>query len=443
MKKSIKVLAVTMVIVMIFGIVASAGSGYAHTEEDLIAFTPKWEGIQADNTVISLTPGRCQGEINFCWLSETENESFKISENEDMSDAISAEVVQKSAINGLISNNVTVSGLEEGKTYYYSYTENGVFSQPEKVKVQPDEKFTVLFVSDAQIGRSGDEELEEVLIRDTCGWNFTVDKMMAKYPDAAFVISGGDQFQTEDSIVQMKAYLSPEELRSIPVANTIGNHDSDASLYGDIFNNPNEVFELFRSKAGTGYYYTYGDALFITINSENASLIDPERVIREAVKAHPDTKWRIVTMHRDPYAGTHSDDTFSEERLVFASLYDCYDIDLVLAGHTHLYSRTNPMYGGKPAEEGTVYLQTSSASGSNYDPLPEKTASFIVSAFDTKVPTFTALTFDEDGSLHISTYRTDTDEVIDTFEVPDNDSDSKANVFTIIFSFFRTLFSML
>lgn len=442
MKKLFKILSVIIAVIMLFGIIVSAESGYAHTEKDLEAFAPKWDAIQADDTVISLTPGRCQGEINFAWLSSAENEQFMLSENADMSESKILHVEQKSAMNGLISNNVTATELEEGKTYYYLYTENGVFSEAEKITIRPDEKFTVLFVSDAQIGRSGDEELEEVLVRDTCGWNFTVDKMMAKYPDAAFAISGGDQFQTEDSLVQMKAYLSPEELRSLPVANTIGNHDSDATLYGDIFNNPNEVFELFRSKAGTGYYYTYGDALFITINSENASLVDPERVIRKAVNAHPDKKWRIVTMHRDPYAGTHSDDTFSDERLVFSSLYDCYDIDLVLAGHTHLYSRTNPMYGGKPAEEGTVYLQTSSASGSNYDPLPENLASFIVSAFDTRVPTFTALEFSEEN-LVVSTYRTDTDEVIDTYEVPDNDSDSTANIFTIIVSFFRTMFSMI
>ena len=442
MKKSLKAISLALILVMLSGITAFAGSGYAHTEEDLAAFAPKWDAIQADDTVISLTPGKTQGEINFGWLSETEGGSFKISEKEDMTDSVSVEVTQKEAINGLVSNKVTVTGLEEGKTYYYSYTENGVFSQPEKIKIQPDGKFTVLFISDAQIGRSGDEELTEVLVRDTCGWNFTVDKMTAKYPDAAFVISGGDQLQTEDSLVQMKAYLSPEELRSLPVANTIGNHDADASLYSDVFNNPNEVFELFKSEAGTGYYYTYGDALFITINSENTSLTDADRVLRKAVNAHPDKKWRIVTMHRDPYAATHSEDTFSDERLVFSSLYDCYDIDLVLAGHTHLYSRTKVMYGGNEAAEGTVYLQTSSASGSNYDPLPEETASFIVSAFDTKVPTFTALEFDEEN-LVISTYRTDTDEVIDTFEVPDNASDSKANVFTIVISFFGTLFSMI
>ncbi len=442
MKKTFKIISFMLVLIMLLCVVASAQSGYAHTEEDLKNFTPKWESIQSDDTVISLAPGKIQGEINFCWLSETEGESFKLSEKEDMTDSVSVEVTQSDAINGLVSNKVTVTGLEEGKTYYYSYTENGVFSFPEKIKIQPDDKFTVLYISDAQIGRSGDETLEEVLVRDTCGWNFTVDKMMSEYPDAAFAISGGDQFQSPDSLVQMKAYLSPEELRSLPVANTIGNHDSDSTLYGDIFNNPNEVFELFKSEAGTGYFYTYGDALFITINSENTSLTDSERVIRKAVKAYPDTKWRVVTMHRNPYSASLSDEDFSDERLLFSSLYDCYDIDLVLSGHDHLYSRTKVMFGGKEAAEGTVYLQTSSASGSNYDPLPEETASFIVSAFDTRVPTFTALTFGEE-TIEVSTYRTDTDEVVDSFEVEDNISDSKANCFTVIFSIFRTLFSMI
>ena len=147
-------------------------------------------------------------------------------------------------------------------------------------------------------------------------------------------------------------------------------------------------------------------------------------------------------MHRNPYSASLSDNDFSDIRLLFSSLYDCYDIDLVLAGHDHLYSRTKVMYGGKEAEEGTVYLQTSSASGSNYDPLPEETASFIVSAFDTRVPTYTALTFGTD-TIEVSTYRTDTDEIIDSFDVEDNVADSKANCFTVIFSIFRTLFSMI
>lgn len=445
MKKLLSVTALTLAALLVFGITAFAEPGFAYKDEVLAAFAPKWGAIQADETVISLTPGGEIGEMRFAWLSAEKDTdvSFRISENADMTAYKEIGVETSDAISDYNSNKVTVTGLEEGKTYYYSYTENGVWSEPAKFTVQPDDDFTVLYVSDAQIGRSGDETLKEILIRDTCGWNYTVDKMLAQYPNAAFAISGGDQFQSPDSITQMKAYLSPEEFRSLPVANTIGNHDDDSTLYGDIFNNPNEVYELRASEAGTGYYYTYGDTLFITINSNNNFIFDTARVLRKAVKAYPDTKWRVVTMHHNPYSASLSDDEYSEERVLFASLYDCYDIDLVLSGHDHFYSRTEVMYGGKKAEgEGTVYVQSSSASGSNYDPLPDETASFIVSAFDVRVPTYTAFTFTDDAIIG-TTYRTDTDEIIDSFEVKDNTSDSNANIFTMIVSIFRTLISMI
>lgn len=444
MKKTIKTISVVLVLTLIMSITAYAEPGFAYKDEVLTEFSPKWSQIQADDTVISVTPGATVGELRFAWLSSStdSNPAFKVSENSDMSDSEIFEVATADAIENLRSNKVTVTGLEQGKTYYYSYTENGVWSEAQPITVQPTDEFTVLYVSDAQIGRSGDETLEEILIRDTCGWNYTVEKMLTAYPNAAFAISGGDQFQSPDSLVQMKAYLSPEALRSLPVANTIGNHDDDSTLYGEIFNNPNEVDELMASEAGTGYYYTYGDTLFITINSNNNFMFDTAKVLREATKAYPDTKWRVVTMHHNPYSASLSDDDFSEERLFFSSLYDLYDIDLCLSGHDHFYSRTDTMYAGKVTDgEGTVYVQSSSASGSNYDPLPESTASFTVSAFDVRVPTYTAFTFTDDAIVG-TTYRTDTDKIIDSFEITDNSTDSNANFFTTIISFFKTLFSM-
>lgn len=445
MKKFISVVALAVAISLLSGIAAYAQSGYAYKEEDLSAFAPKWDSVQADETVISLAPGGEIGEMRFAWLSpESDSDpSFRISEKSDMSDFKAIDVSSSDAIGDYKSNKVTVTGLEEGKTYYYSYTENGKWSDAESFTVQPDDEFTVLFVSDAQIGRSGEETLEEVLIRDTCGWHYTARKMTEKYPDAAFAISGGDQFQSPDSLVQMKAYLSPEELRSLPVANTIGNHDNGSTLYGDIFNNPNEVYEMLADEAGTGYYYTYGDVLFITVNSNNTFLPDTARVLRQAVKAYPDTKWRVVTMHHNPYSAAFSNDEYSEHRLLFSSLYDCYDIDLVLSGHDHFYSRSKAMNAGEATDgEGTVYIQSSSASGSNYDPLPEELPIYTVSAFDVRVPTYTAFTFTADAISGV-TYRTDTDEVIDTFEIKDNTTDSSANIFAVAVSMIKTLLSMI
>ena len=445
MNKIIKIISVVLVLNIIMSVTAFAEPGFAYKDEVLTEFSPSWSEIQADDTVISVTPGATVGELRFAWLSSStdSNPTFKVSESSNMSGAEELDVVTVDAIESLRSNKVTVTGLEQGKTYYYSYTENGTWSEAQPFTVQPADEFTVLYISDAQIGRSGDETIEEILIRDTCGWNYTVEKMLTAYPNAAFAISGGDQFQSADSLVQMKAYLSPEALRSLPVANTIGNHDDDSTLYGEIFNNPNEVDELNPSEAGTGYYYTYGDALFITINSNNNLMFDIAKVLSEATKAYPDTKWRVVTMHHNPYSASLSDDDFSEERLFFSTLYDLYDIDICLSGHDHFYSRTYTMYAGKATEgEGTVYVQSSSASGSNYDPLPESTASFTVSAFDVRVPTYTAFKFTDEAIVG-TTYRTDTNEIIDSFEITDNATDSDVNFLTVIILFFKTIFSMI
>ncbi|MBR2957376.1 MAG: fibronectin type III domain-containing protein, partial [Clostridia bacterium] len=193
MNKTIKTISVVLILTLIMSITAFAEPGFAYKDEVLTEFSPRWSQIQADNTVISVTPGATVGELRFAWLSSStdSNPAFMVSENSVMSDAEEFEVITAGAIENLRSNKVTVTGLEQGKTYYYSYTENGIWSEAQPFTVQPADEFTVLYVSDAQIGRSGDETLDEILIRDTCGWNYTVEKMLTAYPNAAFAISGG------------------------------------------------------------------------------------------------------------------------------------------------------------------------------------------------------------------------------------------------------------
>ena len=69
-------------------------------------------------------------------------------------------------------------------------------------------------------------------------------------PDAAFLLSAGDQIdksgasksndlKTRES--EYAGYLYPEVFRSLPIASTIGNHDTAGSDYGAHFNNPNTV----------------------------------------------------------------------------------------------------------------------------------------------------------------------------------------------------------
>ena len=59
-------------------------------------------------------------------------------------------------------------------------------------------------------------------------------------PDAAFLLSAGDQVNTNNDEAQYSAYLEQAQLYSLPVATVVGNHDSGSNSYDQHFNVPNE-----------------------------------------------------------------------------------------------------------------------------------------------------------------------------------------------------------
>lgn len=85
---------------------------------------------------------------------------------------------------------------------------------------------------------------------DSFNWNTTLNEAMDKTGgNASFVVSAGDQIQTTKkkspgksemtSEIEYTGYLSPDVLKSLPVATTVGNHDADNANYTYHFNTPN------------------------------------------------------------------------------------------------------------------------------------------------------------------------------------------------------------
>ena len=91
----------------------------------------------------------------------------------------------------------------------------------------------------------------------------------------------------------------------MPVATTIGNHDSKSVNYSNHFNNPNTATSVAttegKTDAGTDYYFTYGNTLFVSIDTNNYNCATHENVIKEAVEANPDATWRVLMFHQDIY----------------------------------------------------------------------------------------------------------------------------------------------
>ena len=87
---------------------------------------------------------------------------------------------------------------------------------------------------------------------------------------------------------------------------------------------------------------------------------------RELAKSS--SQWKIVCHHHPVYSSwgpptklginNFQRDTANTNHLRI--LYDRYHVDIVWAGHIHLYERTWPIKGGKkvPSNQGTIYMIT-------------------------------------------------------------------------------------
>lgn len=454
----------------------------------------KWETIKNDWTQLSIAPGKNESELNFAWYSKTDELSpkVKISKNKDMSDAIEFDGTQSNAVPGYLSNKVTVTGLENSTKYFYSYGTNGNWSEAIEINTQNTEKFSFILVGDPQIGSSlkntatGESEAmgqDKSVRNDTFNWNNTLNKALSLFPNTSFMISAGDQISirnkkatTEEALVyteneiEYAGYLSPDALKSLPTATTLGNHDAVSGNYSYHFNNPN-ASELGSTVGGGNYYYTYGNTLFINLNTNNRNIAEHKKFIEEAVNSAKDSTWRVVTLHQDIYgSGEHSNEPeIVELRYSLVPIFEENNIDLVLTGHDHTYARSKILKGGVMDEEtfiseeeyetffdeefesgyenlvtdktyleylasiedknavvtdlnieagkvvdpdGILYITANSASGSKYyDNVPRQQA-YIENRWQEDVPTFSSINVDE-VSLSISTYRTDTMEKID------------------------------
>ncbi len=402
------------------------------------------ESGEMDTGKIVLTPGAKATDLNFAWYSEeTGAPSVKISTNQDMSGAKtvtgSADKINKnnSFKNYTASNKVALKDyLVENMTYYYQYSTNGVdWSDTYTYKTHSFSDYQAVLVGDPQIGASGSNgqgtQDDTDIAVNTYAWNKTLQKALGAggiAENASFILSAGDQIDYSSSgtngsgeIIREQEYagfLYPDVLRSTPLATTIGNHESMVDDYSLHYNNPN-ASTLGSTESGGDYYYSYGDTLFISLNSNSRNVEEHRQLMKEAVASHEDAKWKVVLFHHDIYGSgsPHSDVDGANLRILFAPLMDEFNIDLCLTGHDHSYARTYQILDGKVIEtdgvsenaskaynpEGTLYIAAGSASGSKFYTLNTVKQYYIAERSNTPEPTFSTIDFSGD-SLTIKTY---------------------------------------
>lgn len=396
------------------------------------------EGESYDSSRIILTPGKTAKDLGFAWYSQKKGEpAVKIGKKEDLSDAqefkgTATEINRSNQKNTYkASNKVTVEGLfEENTTYYYSYTDdvkNPNWSEVQSYTTKKTTNFQTILVGDPQIGASGSQgqgTADDINIAvDTFNWNKTLEQAKITAPNASFILSAGDQIDyagtdsSDGKNVRESEYAGftyPALLRMLPLATTIGNHESKGTDYKYHYNNPNSEDGLGSTNSGSDYYFSYGNVLFISLNSNNRNTVEHRELLKKAVESNQDAKWKVVMFHHDIYGSgqPHSDTDGANLRALFAPLMDEFGIDMCLTGHDHSYARSYLMADGTAIQyddsvainpEGTLYIAAGSASGSKFYKLATTKQYYIAERSNTQIPTFSTIDF-SDESIVIKTY---------------------------------------
>lgn len=486
-------------------------SGKKAISDEWSQWKTKWETIKTDYEKISMVPGADATKLNYAWYSKKADEAkVRISTNVDMSKTTEADGSNTYSENykeftgtskeykkiddvTYYANKVTITELKENTTYYYQCLVDGKWTSVKKFKTGDTSNFSFLYVGDPQIGaskgqtptESSEAQSADIAARnDAFSWNKTLTAAISEHSDVDFIVSAGDQINnTGDDNGQEREYagfLSADVLSNVPVAPTIGNHDSKFANYQNHFNVPNAYTkEQNATPAGNDYYYTYGDVLFIVLNTNNYNCADHEALIKKAEQAAPNAKWKIVTFHHDIYGSgyDHSDSDGIVLRTQLTTLLDKYDIDVVLQGHDHTYSRsymltsdgnTHTAYtkdnvkdeylnvkDGKTDDsaalsskqeylnqnlcykivdktqgtinnpEGVLYMEANSATGSKYYNLISTQQDYIAERSQTWTPTYSVVNVTSD-SFTINTYDVNTGDKIDnSFTITKKAEDKK------------------
>lgn len=291
------------------------------------------------------------------------------------------------ARDGRYSNQVVIDGLAEETSYLYRVGNDDMgWSRSYELWTGTfDETYSFVYLTDAQIGASGSWQ------NDRDRWAASLGQIDQFEKDASMIVSGGDQIETHRSEDEYASLIAPELLKQVPFQATIGNHDNQSDQFNSHFFTPNRSethgYEGIDGRAGGDYWYTYNGVLYLNINTNARSTNEEDHAafLREVVEEQgADANWIVVVMHHSLYsAAFHSvEQDVKERRAALAPVFSELGIDLVLAGHDHIYTRSYLMDGTTPAgdleaqeksgvtlaaEEGQVlYVTGNSSSGSKF-----------------------------------------------------------------------------
>ncbi len=427
-----KFISIFLTVVMLLQLSISAFAFYDAPHLSKEDWNVYYNSLTNTNTLPTLNVGADETQVSLCWHSDKANATpeVEVSENSDMSGATLFKGTATAAeTDSQLVCRVVITGLKENTTYYYRWNTGNSWSETEKYETKSFSAHKALVVGDIQIAEDWRPEGE--LSQESIGrnWNNVLSTALTQNPDISYLVSPGDNTSTGETSREWQTLLMPQALRQLPMALAIGNHDKKGMMYHYYTNMPNEYYGNFFAGLDRDFWFRHGDVLYLFYDSTSGNAPDHMAMTKEAIAQNPDAKWRIGVVHHGINgAGDCIGDAETEILLstIFTPIFDSYDLDLVITGHTHSQGRSHFMNGRKvvgQAEsgktytdpEGIVYLNSNSVCERPHNESYE--AEHLAYSFlDNRTTTYSTLEFKGD-QLILETRRGDNGELLDSITI--------------------------
>ncbi len=388
----------------------------------------KWwaESEEEISSGVTLFPGNDEAERYIAWYGDSETGKVVLTKKGEKTEF---EATGKKTPQGDYRLGAVITNLTDGE-YTYKCISEGYESEEYTFTVDTDKDFTALYMTDIHVS---DDKFEENSLRDTAKkWNRVLEAADSKITKDGktldLIISAGDQ-ANGGRRGEYEAFVSPEYIKEISLAPTVGNHDRKNVDYKYFTFTPNEGDLKFKSYVANDWYFTKGDALFLMLDSCNSSMKDHYEFIKNAVETVEGEKWIIATFHHDLYGGREPSRETENKllRLLWTGIFDEFGVDLCLYGHSHYHTMSNVIFNNTTAESlvgkdsvvnpaGTIYLASASVNNpeeiSGDEPLGED----IGHSYLTEESIYNILDFSGDD-LTIKSYTLDSDELVDSLTI--------------------------
>ena len=289
----------------------------------------------------------------FCWYTDEKAGTFLqlAPVGEDLA---SAELIEGSSYKAMEKyvHKVKAENLLPGTKYAYRVgdSESGVWSDIGYFTTADKNEDSANFIVIADVQASNEENFK--MAADV------MKKAVELMPEYEFTANLGD-FVNDCTNEEWDSYFRNFAFTNMnsTIVPVTGNHEGNLQWFK--FNNMFNVGTPAGSVTMTGCYYSFdwGDAHFAVLNSNDMYPMSMAQVnwLKNDMNAS-DAQWKIVLMHRALYSAgknINKPDTLVM-RNVLLPVIDELGIDIVFAGHDHMYFRTETVKGDEVVETETV-----------------------------------------------------------------------------------------